>query len=58
MTRPFRFVLALGSRTGLARTPIVVAVAILVQAAGVGLAILLGLFSEAARACRRRSRTR
>ncbi|MEV4569727.1 ABC transporter ATP-binding protein [Nonomuraea sp. NPDC049419] len=48
MTGPLRFVLALGPRTDLARTPIVVAVAILEQATGVGLAILLGLFSEAA----------
>ncbi|WP_043633833.1 ABC transporter ATP-binding protein [Nonomuraea candida] len=48
MIGPFRFVLTLGPRTDLARTPIVVAVAILEQATGVGLAILLGLFSEAA----------
>ena len=45
---PFRFVLTLGPRTDPARTPIVVAVAILEQATGVGLAVLLGLFSEAA----------
>ncbi len=48
MIGPFRFVLALGPRTDPARTPIVVAVAVLEQATGVGLAILLGLFSEAA----------
>jgi ATP-binding cassette, subfamily B, bacterial len=45
---PFRFVLSLGPRTDPVRTPIVVAVAILEQATGVGLAVLLGLFSEAA----------
>ncbi len=48
MISPLRFVLTLGPRTDPARTPIVVAVAILEQATGVGLAILLGLFSEAA----------
>ncbi|MCK2220425.1 ABC transporter ATP-binding protein/permease [Actinomadura sp. ATCC 31491] len=48
MTGPLRLVLTLGPRTDLARTPVVVAVAILEQATGVGLAVLLGLFSEAA----------
>jgi ATP-binding cassette subfamily B protein len=45
---PLRFLLTLGPRTDPARTPIVVAVAILEQATGIGLAVLLGLFSEAA----------
>jgi ATP-binding cassette subfamily B protein len=45
---PLRLILTLGPRTDPARTPIVVAVAILEQATGVGLAVLLGLFSEAA----------
>ena len=48
MSRAFRFVLGLRPRTDPARAPIVVAVAIFEQATGVGLAILLGLFSEAA----------
>jgi len=48
VNNPFRFVLTLGPHTDPARTPIVIAVAVLEQATGVGLAILLGLFSEAA----------
>lgn len=48
MIGPLRLILTLGPRTDPARTPIVVAVAILEQATGVGLAVLLGLFSEAA----------
>lgn len=48
MISPLRFVLTIGPRTDPARTPVVVAVAILEQATGLGLAVLLGLFSEAA----------
>jgi ATP-binding cassette, subfamily B, bacterial len=43
-----RFVLTTGPRTDRVRSLLVVAVAILEQATGIGLALLLGLFSEAA----------
>jgi ATP-binding cassette, subfamily B, bacterial len=43
-----RFVLTIGPRTDRVRSLLVVAVAILEQATGIGLALLLGLFSEAA----------
>jgi ATP-binding cassette subfamily B protein len=43
-----RFVLAAGPRTDRVRSLLVVAVAILEPATGIGLALLLGLFSEAA----------
>ncbi|MGI5157901.1 ABC transporter ATP-binding protein [Microbispora sp. CA-102843] len=43
-----RFVLTIGPRIDRVRSLLVVAVAILEQATGVGLAVLLGLFSEAA----------
>jgi ATP-binding cassette, subfamily B, bacterial len=43
-----RFVLTIGPRTDRVRSLLAVAVAILEQATGIGLALLLGLFSEAA----------
>lgn len=48
MISALRFVLTIGPRTDRARSVIVVAVAILEQVTGIGLAVLLGLFSEAA----------
>ncbi|ANS68997.1 ABC-type multidrug transport system, ATPase and permease component [Streptomyces lincolnensis] len=48
MTSALRFVLTIGPRTDRVRSLIVVAVVILEQATGIGLAVLLGLFSEAA----------
>ncbi len=42
------FVLTIGPRIDRARSLLVVAVAILEQATGIGLAVLLGLFSEVA----------
>jgi ATP-binding cassette, subfamily B, bacterial len=43
-----RFVLTIGPRTDRVRSLLTVAVAILEQATGIGLALLLGLFSEVA----------
>ena len=48
MTSALRFAFALGPRTDRARSLVVAGVAILEQATGIGLAVLLGLFSEAA----------
>ncbi|MYX73638.1 ABC transporter ATP-binding protein [Streptomyces sp. SID3915] len=48
MTGALRFVLAIGPRTDRVRSLLVVAVALLEPATGVGLAVLLGLFSEVA----------
>jgi ATP-binding cassette subfamily B protein len=48
LIRALRFVLTSGPRTDRVRSLLVVAVAILEQATGIGLALLLGLFSEAA----------
>ena len=48
MISALRFVLTIGPRTDRARSVIVVAVAILEQVTGIGLAVLLGLFSELA----------
>ncbi len=48
MIGALRFVLTIGPRTDRVRSLLVVAVAILEQATGIGLALLLGLFSEAA----------
>ncbi len=48
MIGALRFVLAIGPRIDRARSLLVVAVAILEQATGIGLAVLLGLFSEVA----------
>ncbi|HEX7161093.1 MAG TPA: ABC transporter ATP-binding protein [Trebonia sp.] len=48
MISALRFVLTTGPRTDRVRSLLVVAVAILEQATGIGLALLLGLFSEVA----------
>ena len=48
MISALRFVLAIGPRTDRVRSVLVAAVAILEQATGIGLAVLLGLFSELA----------
>ena len=48
MIGALRFVLTIGPRTDRVRSLLVVAVALLEQATGIGLALLLGLFSEAA----------
>jgi ATP-binding cassette subfamily B protein len=48
MTGTLRFVLTIGPRVDRVRSLIVLAVAILEQATGIGLAVLLGLFSEMA----------
>ncbi|WLW54347.1 ABC transporter ATP-binding protein [Streptomyces sp. YU58] len=48
MIGALRFVLTIGPRTDRVRSLLVVAVVMLEQATGIGLAVLLGLFSEAA----------
>ena len=48
MISALRFVLTIGPRTDRLRSLVVVAVAVLEQATGIGLALLLGLFSETA----------